>query len=551
MPVISVDPEQLVEMTDTDQFELLETLPKLGIEIEKMTDESWDLEIFPDRCDNLSVEGLSRTVKGFLGKETGIPDYEVKTTDIKTHVELSVQEVRPYIVTAVVKNVQLTEELLKSLMDVQEKLHMTLGRKREKVAIGIHDLDKVQPPFTYKAVSPSDVSFIPLQRSHEMNLQEILEKHEKGKEYAHILEDYDRYPIILDSNDEVLSFPPVINGVLTEVTEDTQNIFIDMTGTDEEILIQTLNILCTLFADRGGELYSSKVIYGKQEKIYPSLDIDSVHISSQEVKDVLGVNLDDNNIIDILARMRYDTTINEDRLEVKIPPYRHDIHHPWDIIEDIAIGHGLDKFEGESPKDFVVGQPLKNNKIINAVVETLLGHGFQEVVNFTLSNPKREYDYMGLKENSDMAMIENPVTEEHTGLRIRLLPTLLYNLRSNRNKSLPQKLFEVGDVVESSEQYTRAGGVMIHSETGFTEIKSLIEGVAVNLGLDMDIESKEHDSFIEGRCASINVKGMEIGYFGEIHPKVLENFELVYPTTGFELDIDKLSELKSESERLV
>lgn len=547
MPVISVDPEKLLEMTDTDQFELIDALPKLGIDIEKMTDEAWDLEIFPDRCDNLSIEGLSRTIKGFIGKETGLPEYQVNDSDIETEVELSVQDVRPYIVTAIVKDIEITEDFLKSLMDVQEKLHMTLGRRREKVAIGLHDLDKIQPPFTYKAVSPHDISFTPLQRTHEMDLQDILEKHKKGQEYAHILEDFDRYPIIIDSNEDVLSFPPIINGVLTEVNEDTENIFIDMTGTDEKILDQTLNILATMFAERGSEIYTTKVRYGKKEKVYPKMDIEKIGISSLEVEEILGVELDDEQIIDILTRMRYNSYIKGDEIEVEIPPYRHDIHHPWDVIEDIAIGFGLDKFQGEKPRKFVVGKPHKIDKLSDALVEILLGYGFQEVVNFTLSNPKREYANMEIDDKRGMAKIENPVTEEHTGLRVHLLPTLLDNLRSNRNKSLPQKLFEVGDVVKNSEQFSKVGGVMIHSEAGFTEIKSLMEGLAVNLGLDIDIDPIDHDSFIEGRCASIIIKGEEIGYFGEIHPKVLENFELEYPTTGFELDVDILYKMLNPS----
>jgi len=546
MPIISVDPQELSDMVDTDECTLIETLPKLGIEIEEMSKGKWDLEIFPDRCDNLSVEGLSRTIRGFLGKDKGLPDYEIRRSDIETQVELSVQKVRPYIVTALVKDIDLDEQFLKSLMDVQEKLHTSLGRRREKVAIGIHDFDKVNPPFTYKAVSPDKLSFVPLQRTHDMTLQEILDKHEKGNDFAHILEGSDRYPVILDKDGEVLSFPPIINGVLTEVTTETENIFIDMTGTDEETLSKTLNILSTLFMERGGELYSTTVRYGNIEKTFPDMEMDNSIISVEEVNKILGKQVDSQDVIDILARMRYDVSLNdENSLKVTIPPYRHDIHHPWDIMEDIAIGMDLDSFEGEVPKKFVVGEKSENNKIIDAMKEVLIGFGFQEVVNFTLSNPEREFDRMNLPREDEMAIIDNPVTEEHTGLRVRVLPTLLDNLKSNRNLSLPQKLFEIGDVVRSSEQHTSAAGVIIHSEAGFTDIKSLIEGMSLNLGLDISIESKEHDSFIPGRCAAASIDGEEVGVFGEVHPLVLENFELEYPTTAFEFDVDKVFELKN------
>ncbi|MFP4000862.1 MAG: phenylalanine--tRNA ligase subunit beta, partial [Thermoplasmata archaeon] len=269
MPVISVNSDELLDLTDSDQVTLLDVLPKIGVEIEKIEGDKWELEIDPNRCDLLSVEGIGRAVRGFLEKETGVPDYELNPSKIETDVELSVQDVRPYIVTAVVKNVELNEPILKSMMDLQEKLHLTIGRNRSKVAIGVHDLEPIEPPLTYKAVMPKEISFLPLERSIEMDLQEILEKHEKGKEFAHILEDEEKYPIILDSKDDVLSFPPVINGQMTQVTPETDSLFIDMTGTDMRALEQTLNILCTMFAERGADIYTTEVNYGNRTITYP------------------------------------------------------------------------------------------------------------------------------------------------------------------------------------------------------------------------------------------------------------------------------------------
>ena len=545
MPVISVDPDELLRLTDADQFDLIEALPKLGIEIEMMEDEEWELEIFPDRCDMLSVEGIARAVRGFLGIETGLVDYEVKESDIRTEVELSVQEVRPYIVTAHIKNVELTEPFLKSLMDVQEKLHLTLGRNREKVAIGIHDAEKIEAPFTYKAVKPEEVSFQPLQKRHEMTLKEILEKHEKGKEYAFVLEGKDRYPLITDKNDNVLSFPPIINGALTQLTEDSEELFIDMTGTDQKALEDALNIICSLFADRSAEIYSTTVAYGSKEKVYPDLSSEEMEINWEESKRLLGVDIGLEETAEILEKMRYSTSIiDDDTINVKIPAYRHDILHPYDIMEDLAIGYDFDNYEGVMPEDLTVGKGLKSKKVENAVADILVGYGFQEVMNSILSNPEKEFVKMGFEKEDDFAVVENPVSEEHTCLRVRLLPTLLNNLRKNRNKSLPQKLFEIGDVFKEGMQKTKTSGVMIHSEAGFTETKSIIEGLMKDIGLDFDVEVEEHPSFIDGRCASIITDGTKIGLFGEVHPKVLNNFGLEYPTTAFEIDMDKVFDLK-------
>lgn len=548
MPVISVDPGSLKSLTDSDEIELMNDLPRIGIEIERMEDEGWDLEVSPDRCDMLSVEGIARTLNGFTGKETGLPGYDVKKEDdhITTEVELSVQEVRPYIVTAVVKNIELTDDLLKSLMDVQEKLHLTMGRDRERVAIGVHDLEPIQPPLVYKAVQPDELSFEPLEKMHEMTLDEIMTEHEKGKKHAWILEDKEKCPIILDSKDNVLSFPPIINGTYTQVDPDTTDLFIDMTGTDLKTLKVTLNILCTMLADRGGEVYSTTVRYGNEEKTFPDLKSSSIDISMKETKKLLGIHLEEDEIMDLISRSRSDATVDDDIITVSYPAYRHDIMHPWDIIEDIAYGYDFDNFDGEMPKKVTLGDRLASQEVIDAVKELFVGFGFNEVVNTVLSDQKTQFDMMRRTEDENLALVENPVTEDQGCLRTWVLPSLLSNLKNNRNKPLPQKIYEVGEIADIIEQKTQFGCVVTHSEAGFTEMKSKVEGVTQCLGLSIDISEKKHPSFIEGRCASMMTAGGEIGYFGEVHPEVVTNFSLENPVISIVMDLDKIIDLKME-----
>ncbi len=543
MPVISVDSDELLKFTDADEIDLLDALPKLGIEIESIEDEEWELEVNPDRCDLLSVEGIGRAVRGFLGKETGLKRYDTKDSEIETEVELSVQDVRPYIVTAFIKNIDLDEHILKSLMDLQEKLHLTLGRGREKVAIGVHDFGPIEPPFVYKAVRPDEISFVPLEKHREMDLKEILERHEKGKEYAHILEGKDRYPVILDSNDNVLSFPPVINGQLTQVTEESDTLFIDMTGTDEKILNYTLNILCTMFAERGADIYTTKVKYGSRGKTYPDLSTDNIEIDQSECSKLLGVDLADEDIIEILEKMRFSGEKKEDKIEVEIPAYRHDILHPWDVMEDIAIGFDYDNFEGTLPEEVTIGKRLEDDKLKNSITDLLIGYGFTEVMNYPLSNPEKETGIIS-DDGDELSLVQNPVAEDSTSLRKWILPSLLYNLRENRNKSLPQKIFEIGDVVLNDEQYTKTAGAVTHPEAGFSEMKSLMQGFLDNLDIDAKFESKKHEAFVEGRCAGVIVDKDEIGYYGEIDPEVLERFDLDNPVIGFELDLENMMDLR-------
>ncbi|HEX54724.1 MAG: phenylalanine--tRNA ligase subunit beta [Candidatus Altiarchaeales archaeon] len=258
MPTVEFSFDEFIELIGMklEPGELQENISMLGVDLETIDSERIVMEIFPNRPDLLSVEGFARAMRGLLGIKKGIVERRVINSDIKLFIDPTVNEVRPFISAAVIRNVSLDESTLKSLMNLQEKLHITHGRNRKRVAIGVHDLENIDAPFTYKAVKPDEIEFVPLDMDKKMNLMEILEKHPKGIQYKWILKDYEMYPIILDRNNEVLSFPPIINAELTRVTERTRDLFIEVTGTSEIAVNQALNIIVTSITERNGEIYS-------------------------------------------------------------------------------------------------------------------------------------------------------------------------------------------------------------------------------------------------------------------------------------------------------
>lgn len=262
MPTVEFDFQDLMQLVGREfkPDELRDRIAMLGIDLEKINSESVMMEVFPDRPDLLSVEGFSRALKGSLGIETGLKDYNVKESGIRLFVDPSVKKVRPFITAAVLRGVSITEPNLISLMDIQEKLHITHGRNREKASIGVHDLSRIEPPFTYKAVKSDEIRFVPLDMNNELTPREILLRHPKGISYAWVLEGFDRYPIIIDKNNNVLSFPPIINGERTRVNDDTRDLFIEITGLDQISINQALNILVTSLADREGEIQSVEIL---------------------------------------------------------------------------------------------------------------------------------------------------------------------------------------------------------------------------------------------------------------------------------------------------
>jgi len=428
-------------------------------------------------------------------------------------------------------------------MNIQEVLHETIGRKRRKVAIGVHDFDKIKPPIKYVGASREE-KIVPLGFSEEMSLKEVLEKTEKGREYCSLLQSSKLWPAFVDSV-SIFSFPPIINSERTRVTEKTKNLFIDVTGTDRLAVLQALNILVTNLAERGGKLESVRIKYKKKVETTPDLAERVVEVPKELVNKLLGLTLKEKEIGRLLRRMGYESIDYEGKIEVIVPAYRADILHPVDIVEDIAIAYGYNNFEPVNPKLESIGKLEKLEKFSDKVRSLMVGFGLQEVMRPVFTNKEDQFYRMEIKELS-VVEVENTVSKEYTCLRVWLLPSLLKVLSANKHVEYPQKLFEVGDVVVLTEGETMTKTVrklcvaISHSAAGFAEIKSIAEKFLASLGIHYSLKMLGHVSFIDGRACEILVKGKSVGYFGEVSPKVLENWNLEMPVVALEVEIESL-----------
>ncbi|MGD0818106.1 MAG: phenylalanine--tRNA ligase subunit beta [Methanomassiliicoccales archaeon] len=546
MPVINFNFNDLVGLLGKDlpSSVVLERIPMIGADLHEFDAATGEtsIEFFPNRPDLYSVEGVARALRAFMDINPGLRVYPTKDSGITLKVEDSVAEVRPFVVAAVIKNVVMTDQIIRSLMELQEKLHLTVGRKRVKVAIGVHDLDKVSPPFVYKGAEPDSISFVPLAKEEPMTMREVLEKHEKGVAYKSILEGQPLYPVILDANGDVLSFPPIINGRLTTVTCDTKNIFIDVTGMDEVTINGVLNIVTTSIAERGGDIETVTVTRGRKKEVTPKLEPGLWKIDIAAANKWLGVELDADSMTKCLARMGYSAEGKGKRLNVNSSAVRMDLIHPHDVIEDIAIGYGYENFGKVLPKMQTVGSERPIERAADLVRQLMVGYGFWEVTTLTLTSKEDQFTHMRVQEQ-EVVEVLNPVSEDHTCLRLRLMPSLLAVLRKSKHRDLPQRIFEVGDVVEGKRRKNLAV-MAIHSKAGFTEMKSVVEGVMRDLSVKFDLEPLESGMYINGRGASVLVGGKCVGSFGELHPEVITVFELGYPVIAFEVNLDVLVEGK-------
>jgi phenylalanyl-tRNA synthetase beta chain len=541
MPVINFDYSDLVGLMGREMpmEELLERIPMMGADLHDCNKETGEIamEFFPSRPDLFSVEGIARALRAFTGMQTGLRRYEVEESGITLTRDASVEGVRPHVVGGVIRDVRMTDELIRSLMEVQEKLHLTMGRKRAKVSIGIHDLDRVEPPFTYRAVDPEAVSFVPLAKQEEMNLREILERHEKGVDYAFILEDKDLYPIIEDRNGEVLSFPPIINGRLTTVTEDTTDLFIDVTGTDLKAISGALNIVATSIAERGGSVQTVEV-EGNEIMITPDLEPREWNLDAKFCREFLGTEISDEEMVNGLLRMGYDASKSEGSITVMAPSTRLDLLHPVDLAEDVAIGHGYENFGNTLPRVQTFGSLRPIETLSDRLRQLMIGYGYSEVNTLVLSNPWEQFGRMGIDPH-EVVEIQNPLGEEHTCMRWHLLPSIFEVIRKNKHRDLPQRVFEVGDVMVDLRRVRHLAGLSIHSRASFTEVKSMVESLFRDLSVVHVIRPLSSGMYIGGRAASILVNESEVGHFGEVSPQVLTGMDLGYPAVSFEIDLER------------
>ncbi|RLG21632.1 phenylalanine--tRNA ligase subunit beta [Candidatus Micrarchaeota archaeon] len=522
--------------------ELIEKIPMLGTDLSAVTDAEIDVEIFPNRPDMLSEEGFARALSSFLGIRTGLRRYAVKKSDYKSILEKDAVKIRPFVANAVVKGIEVDDYTVKSLMQMQEKLHTTQCRNRKKASIGLYDLDTITFPLTYKAVD-SSFKFRPLGYDNEMTVKQILEEHPKGKAYGHLLAG-PKYPIWIDSKKQVLSLPPIINSAETAVTEKTKNVFIDVTGTHKQTVEQTLNIVVAQLADMGGEIYEVKV----NEISYPKLEPLSMEVDIADANRRLGLKLSGSEMAKLLAMMGHEARVKGDVLEVLYPAYRTDILHPVDLINDISIAYGYDNFKEEIPNVYTMGEESYEEILARKIAEVCVGFSFLECYNYHLTNVDEEFKKMNRKAEKYIELA-NAKNENYNIIRNSLLPGLMKVLSENKHYEYPQNIFEIGRVVfpdEKSENKAREelhlAVALCHKNADFSSIKAVAEAVARECGKKIDVVEEKDPAFIGGRCAAILLDGKKIGVMGEIHPLVLNNFDIELPVSALEIDIKPLGD---------
>ena len=577
MPVVDIDTDELRGLTgrtDTTDEEFKEDLFGLGLEFEGETDDGLlQFEFAPDRLDRLSVEGVARSLRYHYGDDRGVYVPEANDAEWTIDVDESVPDERPYVTGAVIRGVDLDEGALESLIQLQEKLHATMGRGRAKGAIGIHDLamlkgaplqEGAEPSITYRGVEPDGDAFVPLDANDELTPSEVLDEHDTGRTYADLVEDLDRYPAIYDELG-LFSFPPVINGKRTEVTTGSRELFVELTGTDQWTIDRMCTIVCYALSARGATIEAVEVNYADgaaapdeygAELVRPNLDVDEKSVGHDRIETLLGVDFEPEEVVDCFERAGLDAdyTLDEDvTYEVSIPPYRVDVLHPLDLVDDVGRAYGFDELEPRYPDVGTVGGRHERSRLEDAVRTSLVGLGFEDLLNFHMTSGTENYDRMNLEAGSDAfgggepVEITEPYSEEYTQLRTWALPSLVMLLERNTHNAYPQDVAEVGFATERDDaentnvaERRHVAGAVARRDASYEAAKGRLQAVCDDFGAELATPRTEHPSFIDGRTAAVEIDGETVGVIGEVHPAVLVEHDLEVPVAAFEFDLDAL-----------
>jgi phenylalanyl-tRNA synthetase beta chain len=519
---------------------LLETEP---IEVIRM-------ELLAVRPDIYDVGGLARALKGYLKIEKGLPKYKLNPPKISIKIDPRLKQpesFRPFIACAILRNIEMDDELLRIIMKLQENLHWAVGRNRKRASIGVYDLNTITPPLFYKA-SPPQRTFTPLGMKQEMTSKEILSTHPKGIKFNHLLKDFSLYPLIEDSKGQVLSMPPIINSEETKITKDTQNIFIDVTGTLERPVKNSLNIIVTSILEICKNICLEQVEVLSEDKrwITPDLSIQERVLNPQHVSKLIGVDLDLGQIQDCLERMRHESEIHGSMLKVKIGAFRNDILHEQDLIEDIAIAYGYHNISPCLIKTMTFGTSIEIERLSDLLRQIAIGLGFLEVMTLMLTSLEKNCQALGI-ESENVICIQNPASLDQSVVRTNLISGILETFSRNIQHQLPQRIFEIGDIAvldkdsEVGVYETRSFACGIFGpKADFAEIKGVVEAFKRELKIEVIFKPFIHPSIIPGRGAGLFIQNEYLGMFGEIHPRVLERFHLVHPVSIFEMDLKPL-----------
>ena len=549
--------------TDASGIIILPEDAPIGVPMKEyleIDDVVFELEITPNRPDCLSHIGIARELAAYYNKKVMYPnvkinkEYAEKTSDNIT-INIEDENLSKRYVSRILKDVTVKEspkwlkdkieavglKSINNIVDVSNFILMEMNQPNH-----IFDLDKIEGKEIFVKTAGNEEIFVTLDEQERKLAKE---------------------DIVITDSKKTIALGGVMGGLNSEITSETKNILIEVAhfnpqnirktsrrlnlssdasyrferGIERENIINVINRLSNLIQEvAGGEILEDVV-----DIFLDSVQRNTSELSFERLNRFVGKDIPKEEVIKILSNLEIEIIDNGDTLKLTPPLYREDLELEQDYYEEIIRMYGFNNIENKLPKVEINEKTVVDTtKLIDKIKLISSSAGLKEVINYSFI-PKDAVDKMKFtrvnKEN--LINVLKPITEDFVTLRPTLLYSLLKNAKDNLNRNISNiRFFEVSRTFEKEEELAKEEvklGIILAGENNktvwnskpvpydFYDLKGVVEKIFLKLKFkNYLLKRSTNTEFHPGRSVDVFVGKEFIGSFGEIHPDVLENFDL-------------------------
>ena len=547
-----------------------------------LDDVVFELEITPNRPDCLSLIGVAREIRAETGNPLKLPTVDPQENGINlqdlTSVTIDAPDLCPRYAARVIQGVKVTE----SPAWLQQRL--------ESVGIGVINNIVDVTNFVLMEYGQPLHAF----DYHKLAENRIVVRRARDDEQITTIDEVEREltsdTLVIADAEKPVALAGIMGGYNSEITETTCDVLLESAyfnplsiratakalgisteasyrferGADPGAVLAALDRAAQLIAELTGGTICDGIV-----DVYPGQQpLTEIQLRPERVNFVLGTTIETAEMVQILDRLGFDVDATGKVYQVVVPTFRSDVTREIDLIEEIARVYGYDNIPTTLPKgDIPVPAPTPKTEARRRIKHFLLAAGMMEAVNYSFCDPNC-FDKIRLNADDPLRntlQLRNPLSPEMSVLRTTLTPGLLENAQHNRNHQIDTiALFEIGGVFVhdgKEKEPERVTGVLagqigegVYSDPyrhpDFFDIKGLVEGMLEVCGVvDWTLQKTDAPTFHPGRNAEVLLGNRRIGVFGEVHPEVLENYDLPYKAYLFEFDLEGLADAATFAKR--
>ena len=550
-----------------------------------LDDTIFTIKLTPNKADCLSVFGIAREVSALTGSPLlERPNFKIKET-IKDRLQVHVEDkaLCGRFAGRVIKGVNAKavspawmvqrlassgQRSISALVDISNYVMLEMGQPTH-----IFDLEKIEGNLQVRFAKPEEK--VLLLNGQEVQLGDIslpvgVIADDRGIESIAGIMGGDHSAVTLDTQNIYIEsafwWPSAIQGRARQLKFSTDAAFRFERGVDPDRTVKYLDYVAQLVQEICGG-----AIGPLDDQVFELPKSHQITLRVPRVEKILGIPMDGNQISDYFdglgfsyARMHPATP--QEVFVVETPRYRFDLQIEEDLIEEIARLYGFENIPELAPQAIVRVKPTTETKrSMHAMRHTIAAQDYQEVVNYGFIDQESETI---ISNNTQAIQVLNPLAEQFAVMRSTLLGGLVHNLKTNLNRKATRvRIFEIGRVfarnaniqdgplsVAGIEQPMRIAGLAYGDvepeqwgstsrRIDFFDVKADLE--AILQPLTIVTQAAQHPAFHPGRSAQVFKQdalgnGIEIGYIGELHPKLQQHYGFALAPVMFEIDLEKV-----------